>query len=116
MNNESSAPIHADYRQIRDILLELGIPIHRSGFRQLCAAIHLYSRTPSMCITKELYPRLAQEFGQTSWCNAEHTIRNVIAAAWANRDPAVWEKYFPHYSSRPTNKQFISMIAERIHQ
>lgn len=112
---ESLIP-QASQRQVRQMLLELGVPIHRSGFRQLCAAVSLCAAAPGISITKELYPRIAKQFGQADWRNTEHTIRNAISAAWRNRTPAVWEAYFPHYDRCPTNKQFISMLAMRIDQ
>ena len=103
-----------DMRTIRRMLLELGIPTYRIGFWQVSVAISLYKKNPTQCVTKELYPNIARQFNCSSWQNVEHTIRNAIRKAWVKRNPIVWDSYFPHTSQIPTNKFFISTLAERL--
>lgn len=96
------------------MLHELGISIHRLGYRQLCAAIPRYARNNSQSITKELYPTLARQFGNSDWHPVERSIRSVIHDAWSRRDPEVWSKYFTNLKEPPSNKEFIATLAEHL--
>ena len=95
-------------------LMELGIPIHRVGFRQLCMAIAIYAEDTSRLLSKEIYPVIAAELGFPDWRSVEHAIRDVVVYTWKRRDNAVWEKYFPGCKSAPTNKRFIATFAQYI--
>lgn len=101
-------------KTVGDMLMELGIPVHRIGFWHLCVAIPEYARNPVQGITKELYPYTARQFAYPDGRNIEHTIRNAILVAWTNRNAEIWNRYFPGYSRVPTNKQFISTLAGRL--
>ena len=94
------------------MLHELGIPIHRIGYKQLCIAIVRFAGNDSQSLTKELYPFIAAQYGYADWHPVEHSIRLVILHAWENRDPGVWYRYFPGLCRQPSNKQFIATIAE----
>ena len=94
------------------ILHELGLPVHRLGYKQLCVAIPLFSENGMLSLTKELYPFIAQQFGCADWRSVEHTIRLAIMYAWENGDRSLWEAYFPYCKKPPSNKQFIATIAE----
>lgn len=96
------------------ILHELRFGIHRLGYKQLLLLIPCYALDDNQSFTKELYPYVADYFGYSTWHPIEHTVRDAILNAWANRDPAVWEQYFPDMQKPPSNKQFIATIAERI--
>lgn len=87
---------------------------HLDGYRQLSVGIPVFARNPNMLLSKELYPAIADYFGCKDARTVEHSIRKSIADAWAHRDPAVWESYFPTASSPPTNKEFISRLAEKL--
>ena len=100
----------------RQMLHELGIPVHRIGYRQLCIAIPLAARDPSLHITKELYPYIASRFGYSNWHPVERAIRSAIYDAWNRRDTAIWNLYFPGYEKVPPNKLFILELAERINK
>ncbi len=103
------------YDQIRRMLHELGIPVHRIGYNVLCLAIHHYylSERPSM--TKELYPFLAKFFGFPNAHSVERPIRAVIHSAWDRRDPDAWAVYFPRQEKAPSNLVFIATLAEWLH-
>lgn len=94
------------------ILHELGIPVHRIGYKQLCIAIVSFAQNDSQSLTKELYPFIAYRYGYADWHPVEHSMRLAILHAWKNRDPAAWYRYFPGQSRMPSNKQFIATIAE----
>ncbi|MBR4017685.1 MAG: hypothetical protein IKK11_07725 [Oscillospiraceae bacterium] len=91
---------------------------HLDGYRQLCVAIPLFAQNPRQSLSKELYPAIARELGLSDARSVEHSVRKAIAAAWAKKDTVVWANYFPpddgDYITRPTNKQFIAQIAERL--
>lgn len=97
---------------ISPILHELGIPIHRVGYKQLSLAIQLYAQNDSQSLTKELYPRVARTLGYAEWHPVEHSIRLVLLQAWDNRMPYTWERYFPCSRKCPSNKQFIATIVD----
>ena len=84
------------------------------GYRQLCEAIPLFYMDSHQLLSKELYPAVAAKCGCKDSRSVEHSIRKAIEAAWETRNKTVWEKYFPGYKKCPTNKQFISKIAEML--
>lgn len=89
---------------------------HLDGYQQLCVGIPLFAQNPGVRLTKELYPTIAARTGSPDSRTVEHSIRKAIAAAWTRKDPAVWTKYFPSKPDGsipcPTNKEFISRMAE----
>jgi len=96
------------------MLRELGISTHRLGYRYLTVAIPCYAADDTQSLTKELYPYVAHCFGHTDWHSIERSIRTVILAAWEQRDPVTWARYFPNQSKAPSNKQFIATLAEQL--
>ncbi len=106
--------------QIAVHLHTLRFPTHLDGYRQLCVGIPLFAQNPGMRLSKELYPAIAKQFGLPDARTVEHSIRKAIHAAWAKRDPVVWTKYFPPKPDGaipcPTNKEFISHLAEMLTQ
>lgn len=94
----------------------LNFPTHLDGYRQLCVAIPLFCTDPNQRLTKELYPEIALQCGSKDGRSVEHSIRKAIQSAWKERNRTVWEKYFIAASKEnadcPTNKEFISRIAE----
>lgn len=103
-----------DHETTKKMLLELGIPVHRVGYKLLCEAVPQYAADDWQTATKDLYPSLAKRFGLTNGNAAERPIRCAIAAAWENRDPAVWAQYFPRQEKVPSNMVFIATLAERL--
>lgn len=91
---------------------------HLDGYHQLCVGIPIFARNPSLRLSKELYPAIGEQFGSMDARTIEHSIRKAITAAWAGRNPVVWAKYFPQKSDGtipcPTNKEFISRLAEML--
>jgi DNA-binding response OmpR family regulator len=90
----------------------LGFRTNLDGYRQLCEGIPLYAHNPGMLLSKELYPAIGEIFSLPDCRTVEHSIRKAITDAWARRNPIVWEKYFPGATEAPTNKVFISKLAE----
>lgn len=95
------------------MLHELGISIHRLGYKYLTIAVPCYLIDDTQSLTKEVYPYVANHFGCTDWHSVERSIRTVILTAWEHGDPGVWEQYFLNQKKPPSNKQFIAVLAER---
>lgn len=106
-------------KRISGILLEIGIPSHIKGYRYVRRAIELAVRDRKCveAVTKVLYPDVAKEYGTTG-SRVERAIRHAIECAWDRGDLEALEKYFGNTVSRnkgkPTNSEFIAMIAEHI--
>lgn len=90
----------------------LGFRTNLDGYRQLCVGIPLFAKNPGMLLSKELYPAIGEVFGLPDCRTVEHSVRKAITDAWVRRNPIVWEKYFPGAKEAPTNKAFISKLAE----
>ncbi len=91
---------------------------HLDGYHQLCIGIPLFYHNPRQRLMKELYPKIAGFCGNTDERSVEHSIRKAIEASWKVGNHTVWSKYFPAGAdgkvSCPTNKEFISRIAEAL--
>lgn len=98
----------------RQLLKALGIPTQHIGYRCLCLAIPEYARDTSQAFTKELYPSISRQLHYGTGAAVERSIRYVIEAAWKHRNARLWRACFPGYTDRPSNKVFISTLAERL--
>lgn len=114
METQTTSTFSSRQEQTADMLHELEFPSHRLGYKQLCTAIPRFSTDDTQSLTKDLYPYLAKHYAYLDWRAPESAIRDVIVAVWEERDPVVWEKYFPNLKKAPSNKQFIATLAERL--
>ena len=68
-------------------------------------------------VTKALYPAVAKKYGTTA-SRVERAIRHAIEVAWDRGDLETLQRYFGYTVSnvkgKPTNSEFIAMIADRI--
>ena len=46
----------------------------------------------------------------------DNAIHRTIAQAYETRNDAIWREYFPDTSRCPTNKEFLTAVAERMKQ
>lgn len=101
------------------ILHEIGIPAHIKGYLYLRKAILMTAMDHSLinAVTKVLYPEIATYY-QTTAVRVERAIRHAIEVAWSRGNYEMQQKYFGYtisYSKgKPTNSEFIAMIAERL--
>lgn len=101
---------------ISEILVELGMPSHITGYRYSVYAIKLAVEVPDIigAITGKLYPAVAEHYGITA-IRAERAIRHGIECTWDRGSIDVFEKYFGNTISitkgRPTNSEFIARIS-----
>lgn len=107
-------------RYLSNLFLQIGMPANKAGFRYLREAIRLVIQDPSLerRLMRGLYPLVAERFGSSAYC-VEHGIRCAITAAWIRGKPETIEQLLgrgvmPPFD-RPTNSEFISLVAEKIH-
>jgi two-component system response regulator (stage 0 sporulation protein A) len=100
-------------------LNEIGIPSHIKGHRYLKHSIGLVIKDAQTIdsVTKCLYPMVADEFDSTP-TRVERSIRHAIEVAWKKGRIDSIEEGFGHAvgskKGRPSNSQFIAMIADKI--
>ena len=109
----SSLPADPEEMTAR-LLYELNVPPYRAGYKQLLMAIPLFAKDPNQSLSKEIYPKVAERLAYSDWKAVEHSIRDVIFTAWKNRNPFVWNDYFPNDKKPPSNKLFIATLAGRL--
>lgn len=104
---------------ITHILHEVGIPAHIKGYNYLRTGIEemYYSSDMQGRITKSLYPLIARKYATTS-SRVERAIRHAIEVAWNRGNVDSIDDIFGYtinaYKAKPTNSEFISMIADRL--
>lgn len=74
-------------------------------------------RSVLSAITKVLYPQIAQKYGTTA-PRVERAMRHAIELAWNRGDVEILIKYFGYTVSslrgKPTNSEFVAMLADHI--
>lgn len=104
---------------ITEIIHQIGVPAHIKGYHYLREAIMLSIKNEEVInsITKLLYPTVAKKFLTTS-SRVERAIRHAIEVAWDRGDIDVLNAYFGYTINndrgKPTNSEFIAMIADKI--
>ena len=105
--------------EITDMLHEVGVPAHIKGYLYLREAITMVYNNIDILgsITKILYPEVAKKFGTTS-SRVERAIRHAIEIAWVRGNVEAISEIFSYTisynKSKPTNSEFIAMIADRL--
>ncbi len=104
---------------VTSIILEIGVPAHIKGYQYLRDSIMLAVEEPDVIngVTKVLYPSVAKRNGTTA-SRVERAIRHAIEVAWDRGDVDVLNSYFGYtihnLRGKPTNSEFIAMIADKI--
>ncbi len=105
--------------EVTNIIHEVGIPAHIKGYFYLRDAIMMViNRVDYLgAITKELYPAVAAKYDTTP-SRVERAIRHAIEVAWNRGNIDAINKLFgytiSHDRGKPTNSEFIAMIADRL--
>ncbi len=105
--------------QVTQVLHKMGVPAHIKGYTFLRQSIILAINEPSIItlVTKRLYPDIAK-LNQTTASRVERAIRHAIEVAWDRGNVDVLDTYFGytinHMRGKPTNSEFIAMIADKI--
>lgn len=106
-------------KKVTNVIHEIGVPAHIKGYQYLREAIIIAVKDMDVinAVTKVLYPEVAKTF-QTTPMRVERAIRHAIEAAWDRGDLDVLQQFFgytvSHTKGKPTNSEFISLIADRI--
>lgn len=104
---------------VTNIIHDIGIPAHLNGYRYIREAIIMVLNDWELIykITKKLYPKIASKF-KTTPSKVERGIRHAIEVVWLKGKIETLQEIFGYTVSerkgRPTNSQFISMIADKL--
>ncbi len=104
---------------VTEMIHQLGVPAHIKGYHYLRSAImHCIKDTEMLeCVTKLLYPTVAGEFDTTP-SRVERAIRHAIEIAWDRGDLETLNAFFGFTvntgKGKPTNSEFIALIADKI--
>lgn len=105
--------------EVTAMIQELGVPAHLKGYRYLREAILLVIDQAELLgsITKGLYPRIARLYSSTP-SRVERSIRHAIELAWTRGNQEALRELFGQAKLRdrgkPTNSEFIAMVADRL--
>ena len=105
--------------KISNIFITVGIPAHIKGYQYLREAIIMTVNNMDLInsITKQLYPTVAKRYNTTP-SRVERAIRHAIEVAWDRGDPDVLNSFFGYTiasgKGKPTNSEFIAMIADKL--
>ena len=106
-------------RDVTDMIHEIGVPAHIKGYQYLREAIMMSVEDPEMLgsITKVLYPTIARKY-QTTSSRVERAIRHAIEVAWNRGKMETLDAMFGYTintgKGKPTNSEFIALIADKI--
>ena len=106
-------------RDVTDMIHEIGVPAHIKGYQYLREAIMMSVEEPDMLgsITKVLYPTIARK-NQTTSSRVERAIRHAIEVAWNRGRMETLDAMFGYTintgKGKPTNSEFIALIADKI--
>ena len=112
-------PEHDLEQDVTDMIHEIGVPAHIKGYQYLREAIMMAVEDIDMLnsITKVLYPTIAKKF-QTTPSRVERAIRHAIEVAWSRGRMETLDALFGYTvntgKGKPTNSEFIALIADRI--
>lgn len=119
-SGKQNAKVEHDLEQdVTDMIHEIGVPAHIKGYQYLREAIMMAVEDIDMLnsITKVLYPTIAKKF-QTTPSRVERAIRHAIEVAWSRGRMETLDALFGYTvntgKGKPTNSEFIALIADRI--
>lgn len=104
---------------VTNAIHELGVPAHIKGYHYIRTAIMMAVDNMDVLnfITKQLYPTIAKKYSTTS-SRVERAIRHSIEVAWNRGKPETMDEIFGYTihtgKGKPTNSEFIAMVADRI--
>ena len=105
--------------KISKIFISVGIPPHIKGYAYLREGVKMAVKSPEIInnITKRLYPGIGEKY-DTSASKVERAIRHAIEVAWSRGKIEATESIFGYTvdsnKGKPTNSEFIAMIADKL--
>lgn len=118
-DTEQEADAHGLEREVTNMIHEIGVPAHIKGYQYLREAIMMSVEDVEMLgsITKILYPTIAAKY-QTTPSRVERAIRHAIEVAWSRGKMETLDALFGYTintgKGKPTNSEFIALIADKI--
>ena len=106
-------------KDVTSIMHEIGVPAHIKGHQYLRSAILMVVDNHEILagITKTLYPRVAEKYNTTP-SRVERAIRHAIEVAWGRGRLDTLQSVFGYTvnvgKGKPTNSEFIAMIADKM--
>ncbi len=106
---------------VTEYLREFGIPVSQTGYVYVREAIILVIKDMSLInsVTKILYPDIAKKYGSTH-SRVERAIRHAIETAWDRGNIEKIQEVFGYTvkakKGKPTNSEFIALLADTIRQ
>ena len=106
-------------KDVTDMIHEIGVPAHIKGYQYLREAIMMSVKDVEMLgsITKILSPTIAKKY-QTTPSRVERAIRHAIEVAWSRGRMETLDALFGYTintgKGKPTNSEFIALIADKI--
>lgn len=116
---EEKQIVHDLEQDVTNMIHDIGVPAHIKGYQYLREAIMMSVNDQSMIssITKLLYPTIAKRF-QTTPSRVERAIRHAIEVAWSRGRMETLDTLFGYTintgKGKPTNSEFIALIADKI--
>lgn len=113
----TNTPLDAEV-EVTNLIHSIGIPPNISGHNYLREAVLMVMEDRGLItgITKELYPNVAKKC-KTSATRVERAIRHAIEVSWNKAQDNTYTETFGYFVNvkrgRPTNGEFIAMIADR---
>lgn len=104
---------------VTNMIHEVGVPAHIKGYQYLREGIIMVVQNIDVLnqITKQLYPDLAKKH-KTTPSRVERAIRHAIEVAWNRGRLDIMENVFGYTvdanKGKPTNSEFIAMIADKL--
>jgi two-component system, response regulator, stage 0 sporulation protein A len=105
--------------EVTNIMHEIGVPAHIKGYQYLRDAIMMVVKDLDVInsITKLLYPSIAKDYNTTP-SRVERAIRHAIEVAWSRGQVEAIDALFGYTvnigKGKPTNSEFIAMIADKL--
>ena len=106
-------------KDVTAIMHEIGVPAHIKGHQYLRSAILMVVENSDILggVTKSLYPMVAQKYNTTP-SRVERAIRHAIEVAWGRGRLDTLQNVFGYTvnlgKGKPTNSEFIAMIADKM--
>jgi len=106
-------------RDVTERLHEMGVPAHIKGYQYLREAIMMATEDVEILgsVTKLLYPTIARKY-QTTPSRVERAIRHAIEVAWSRGRIETLDALFGCTvnigKGKPTNSEFIALLADQI--
>lgn len=106
-------------KEVTTIMHDIGVPAHIKGHQYLRSAILLAIEDCEILggVTKSLYPAVATQY-KTTPSRVERAIRHAIEVAWGRGKLDTLQNVFGYTinigKGKPTNSEFIAMIADKM--